>query len=71
MIKRPDGSRSPILKTGLAKNLMLIEQTYRYTPEMLRRPDTGGIDVVSTLEHFSIITYSLEPERLQALMPEA
>lgn len=45
---------------------MLIEQTYRYTPEMLRRPDTGGIDVVSTLEHFSIITYSLEPERLQA-----
>ena len=36
---------------------------------MLQRPDVGGIDVVTTLEHFAIITYTLEPDRLQSHLP--
>src|SRR5687768_14044618 len=35
------------------------------TEAMLRRPDLGGLDVVSSLEHFAIITYAIAPERLR------
>ncbi len=37
----------------------------RYTAAMLRRPRLGGLDVVSLLEHFAIITYAIPPERLR------
>ncbi|MEO8538180.1 MAG: DUF2071 domain-containing protein [bacterium] len=37
----------------------------RFTPEMLARPRTGGIDAVSGLEHFAIVTYAIDPERLR------
>lgn len=37
----------------------------RYTAEMLTRPPLSGIDVVSGLEHFAIITYAVPPGRLR------
>lgn len=43
---------------------MLIEKALRLTPEMLKRPQVGGIDAISTLEHFAIITYAVAPESL-------
>lgn len=36
-----------------------------YTAAMLERPRLGGLDVVSLLEHFAIITYAVRPERLR------
>jgi Uncharacterized conserved protein (COG2071) len=32
---------------------------------MLTRPALGGLDVISSLEHFAIITYAVPPERLR------
>jgi len=43
---------------------MLVAEPLRFTPEHLTRPAVTGIDVVTTLEHFAIITYAVEPERL-------
>jgi hypothetical protein len=40
----------------------------RYTDRMLTRPSTGGIDAVSGLEHFAIVTYAIPPERLRPLV---
>jgi hypothetical protein len=49
---------------------MLITQPLRFHPEHLTRPTVGGIDVVTTLEHFAIVTYAVEPEALtRHLMP--
>lgn len=41
------------------------EKTIRFTPELLQRPRVGGIDVVTTLRHFAIVTYAVDPERVQ------
>jgi hypothetical protein len=35
---------------------------------MLQRPAVGGIDAITTLRHFAIVTYALPPERLQGLV---
>ena len=37
----------------------------RFTPEMLARPHVSGLDVVSGLEHFAIVTYAIPPDRLR------
>lgn len=37
----------------------------RFTDDLLRRPDTGDIDVVTKLQHFAIITYAVPPERIR------
>lgn len=37
----------------------------RYTAATLKRPRLGGLDVVSLLEHFAIVTYAVPPERLR------
>jgi len=38
----------------------------RFTREMLTRPPRAGIDAVTTLRHFAIVTYAVEPERVRA-----
>lgn len=43
---------------------MLLENPLRFTPELLERPKISGIDVISTLEHFAIITYLVDPQIL-------
>lgn len=35
---------------------------------MLRRPAVSGIDAVTTLRHFAIVTYAVPPERLRPLV---
>ena len=47
---------------------MLITRPLRFLPEHLTRPRVGGFDVVTTLEHFAILTYTVDPEAL-ALPP--
>lgn len=42
----------------------------RYTAALLARPRLSGIDVVSNLEHFAIVTYAVPPERLRPLVHE-
>ncbi len=37
----------------------------RFTAGMLARPRAGGIDAVSGLEHFAIVSYAIPPERLR------
>ena len=39
-------------------------------PELLQRPTATGIDAVTTLRHFAIITYAVPPERLRPLLAE-
>ena len=41
----------------------------RFTPQLLTKPPTGGIDVVTTLQHFAIISYLAEPEDLRPHIP--
>jgi len=36
-----------------------------FTPGMLRRPTPTGIDAVTTLRHFAIVTWAVPPERLR------
>ncbi len=36
-----------------------------FTAELLRRDPPAGIDVVSGLQHFAIVTYAIPPERLR------
>ena len=43
----------------------MASEPLRYTPELLSRPPLSGIDVVSGLEHFAIVTYAIPPERLR------
>ena len=43
-------------------------QTLTFTPEMLSRPAAKGIDAVTTLHHFAIITYAVAPEVLRPLI---
>ncbi len=40
-------------------------QPQPFTPDLLRRPKPGGIDVVTTLAHFAIITYTVSPTALR------
>lgn len=35
-----------------------------------RRPEPSGIDVISKLQHFAIITYAVPPSRLAGLIPD-
>ncbi|WP_422917938.1 DUF2071 domain-containing protein [Shewanella algae] len=37
---------------------------------MYKRPDPKGIDVLCKLQHFSIITYAVDPNRFQGLFPD-
>ncbi len=37
----------------------------RFTPELLERPPTRGLDVVTKLRHFSLITYAVDPARVR------
>ena len=37
----------------------------RFTPELLSKPHLSGIDAVTTLRHFSIVTYAVEPDALK------
>ena len=37
----------------------------RFTPDMLQRPTPSGIDAITTLRHFAIITYAVPPQRLR------
>ncbi len=39
-----------------------------FTPEMARRPPARGIDAITTLRHFVILTYALPAERLRPLI---
>jgi hypothetical protein len=36
-----------------------------FTPDLLERPAHSGIDVVTTLRHFAIVTYPVEPDALK------
>ena len=36
----------------------------QFTKDLLTRPELSGIDAVTTLRHFAIISYAIEPERL-------
>ena len=36
-----------------------------FTDELLARQPTAGIDVVTTLSHFAIVTYRVAPEKLR------
>lgn len=40
----------------------------RFSPEMLQRPTVGGLDAITTLRHFAIVTYAVEPDRLRPLV---
>ncbi len=51
-------------------NLERMTQPLRFTREHLTRPPTGGIDVVTTLQHFALITYRVEPDALRPLVHE-
>ena len=42
----------------------------RFTPQLLTKPPTGGIDVVTTLQHFAIISYLVEPQNLRPHIPD-
>jgi len=44
---------------------MILTEPLRFTPEHLARPEPSGIDVATTLEHFAIVTYAVEPESLR------
>jgi uncharacterized protein YqjF (DUF2071 family) len=37
----------------------------QFTDDLLQRPATSGIDVVTKLRHFSLITYAVPPERVR------
>jgi hypothetical protein len=37
----------------------------RFTPDMLARPRVSGIDAVSGLQHFAIVTWAVSPERVR------
>ncbi len=44
---------------------MLIESAIPFTPETHPRPAPGPLAVVTTLEHFSMITYAVDPDALR------
>lgn len=43
-------------------------QAQRFADAAIARPQPKGIDVVSTLWHFAIVTYAVPPERLRPLI---
>lgn len=43
---------------------MLLTEPLHFSSAHLARPAVSGIDVVTTLEHFAIITYTVHPETL-------
>ncbi len=42
----------------------------RFTPQLLTKPQTSGIDVETTLRHFAIITYLVNPDKLRPHIPD-
>ena len=48
----------------------MIIEALEFNPELLRRPTATGIDAVTTLRHFAIITYAVSPQRLRPLIDE-
>lgn len=42
----------------------------QFTPELLTRKSTSGLDVETSLAHFAIITYMVEPAVLRSHIPE-
>ena len=43
----------------------------RFTPQLLTKPKTRGIDVETALRHFVIITYLVEPDKLRQFHPRS
>ncbi len=41
-----------------------------FTPRLLTKPQTSGIDVETILRHFAIITYWVDPEKLRPHIPD-
>lgn len=39
-----------------------------FTPAALQRPPVSGIDAMTTLRHFAIVTYAVPPERVRPLV---
>lgn len=40
----------------------------RFDTDRLSRPPTRGIDVVATLEHFAIVSYAVDPDRVRPFL---
>ncbi len=37
----------------------------RFDPDLLQRPTMGGMDIITTLRHFALVTYALPAERVR------
>jgi len=42
----------------------------RFSPALLSRPRSAGLTVQTSLDHFAIVTYAVEPDRLRPLIDE-
>lgn len=42
----------------------------RFEDHLVAKPRPKGIDVATKLEHFAIITYAVDPERFEGVIPE-
>lgn len=47
-----------------------MNQPLTFTPQMLHRPTPSGVDVVTTLRHFAIITYIVDANHLATFLPD-
>lgn len=47
---------------------MTTLQPSHFSDSVLQRPATGGMDVVTKLRHFALITYAVSPERVRPLV---
>jgi hypothetical protein len=46
----------------------LVIDALSFTPEMLQRPLPSGIDAITTLRHFAIVTYTVPTARVRGLV---
>ncbi len=40
----------------------------RFTRDLLTRPKPGGIDAIATLDHFALVSYAVDPERVRPFL---
>jgi hypothetical protein len=77
LARRPSGRlRLPqrgerIRRAALRRSSIVVvirREPLRYDAALLTRPPLTGIDVISGLEHFAIVTYAIPPARLRPLV---
>lgn len=64
----PGSDRSPRTRARVARQRSPVIEPLTFAHALTPRPTPSGIDAITTLRHFAIVTYAIPPERVRPII---